>query len=271
MVTAFFVIIPLNVKQMANKIEVLKQTELLGQQFDVYGTPQEPLFLARDVAEIIEHPNTSELIKLVDEDERLTSTILRSGQNREMWLLTENGLYEILMQSRKPIAKQFKKGVKAILKEIRANGGYIATRVDDSPELIMARALQVAQLTIDRHKQQLQIAEGTIQKQEEQIKVLAPKAEYTDKVLQATSTLTINQIAQELGMTAIRLNKVLEQKGIQYKQGKNWLLHAKYRESGYTKLRTYTTVNPETGEQKSYQNTVWTELGRKFIHSIVRA
>lgn len=62
---------------------VLKQTELLGQQFTVYGTKEEPLFVAADVAAMIEHPNTSELIKLVDDEEKLTSTILRSGQGRK--------------------------------------------------------------------------------------------------------------------------------------------------------------------------------------------
>ena len=67
---------------MVNQISVLKQTELCGQQFDVYGTPQEPLFVASDIATMINHPNTSELIKLVDDDEKLTSTILRAGQNR---------------------------------------------------------------------------------------------------------------------------------------------------------------------------------------------
>lgn len=61
----------------------------------------------------------------VDEDEKLTHTIYASGQNRKMWFLTENGLYEVLMQSRKPIAKQFKKQVKEILKSIRKHGAYM--------------------------------------------------------------------------------------------------------------------------------------------------
>lgn len=62
-------------------------------------------------------------LKNVDEDEKLKAIITHSGQNREMWFLTEDGLYEVLMQSRKPIAKQFKKEVKKILKQIRQTGG----------------------------------------------------------------------------------------------------------------------------------------------------
>ena len=120
-----------------NETSIIKQAEMFGKQLTVYGTPEEPLFLAKEVAEWLEHPNPSELVKLVDEEERLTSTLLRSGQGRQMWFLTEDGLYEILMSSRKPIAKQFKKGVKKILKEIRKTGGYIAANAEMSDEEIM--------------------------------------------------------------------------------------------------------------------------------------
>ena len=99
---------------MKEQIEVLKQTELLGQQFKVYGTLAEPLFMAKDVAGWIEHSDVSMMMQQVDDDEKLIQTMLVSGQNRKAWFLTENGLYEVLMQSRKPIAKQFKKGVKGI-------------------------------------------------------------------------------------------------------------------------------------------------------------
>ena len=170
---------------MANQISVLKQTELCGQQFMVYGSTQEPLFVASDVATMLNHPNTSELVKLVDDDEKLTSTILRSGQNREVWMLTENGLYEVLMLSRKPIAKQFKKGVKAILKEIRKNGGYITTTQEDTPELIMARALQVAQATITKYQQVLEQANERISTQDNQTQKLHPKADLADAAFKA--------------------------------------------------------------------------------------
>ena len=95
---------------MSNMV-VIKETEVLGRMFKVYGTVQEPLFLAKDVAEVIEHTDVSRMLNLVDEDEKLTRTMYVSGQNRNMWFLTENGLYEVLMQSRKPIAKQFKKEI----------------------------------------------------------------------------------------------------------------------------------------------------------------
>ncbi len=79
---------------MANNIQILKQTELLGQQFSVYGTPEEPLFLAKDVATWIEHTDVSKMVQGVDDDEKLTRTMFVSGQNREVWMLTENGFIE---------------------------------------------------------------------------------------------------------------------------------------------------------------------------------
>lgn len=135
-------------------IQVLKQTELLGHQFTVYGTVENPLFLAKEVAECIEHSNITVMLQTIDEEEKVKITPKQSLGDlvnyKEYNFLTEDGLYEVLMQSRKPIAKQFKKGVKQILHEVRTTGGYISTNQDDTPEEIMARALIVAQDTIKR-------------------------------------------------------------------------------------------------------------------------
>ena len=130
-----------------SNLQVIYNQEVLGQDFKIYGTKEEPLFLAKDVANWIEHKNITHMMNTVDEDEKLTYTICNSGQGREMWFLTENGLYEVLMQSRKPIAKQFKKKVKEILKQIRKTGGYIPVAEDEDDATIMARALLVAQKT----------------------------------------------------------------------------------------------------------------------------
>ncbi|MEY8322064.1 Bro-N domain-containing protein [Lachnospiraceae bacterium 46-61] len=100
-------------------LQVIEQREILGKQLTMYGDFEEPLFLAKEVAEWIENKQPTQMVELVDEDEKLKCIINTSGQNREMWFLTEDGLYEVLMQSRKPIAKQFKKEVKTLLKNIR--------------------------------------------------------------------------------------------------------------------------------------------------------
>lgn len=115
------------------ELQVIYNQEVLGKDFHIYGTVEEPLFLAKDVANWIEHSNSRKMLNNVDDDEKLIAvcdvtnsyTTSKSRNTQEMWLLTENGVYEVLFQSRKPIAKQFKKQVKTILKEIRIKGGYI--------------------------------------------------------------------------------------------------------------------------------------------------
>ncbi|RAN84986.1 Bro-N domain-containing protein [Bacillus sp. SRB_331] len=94
-----------------SNLTVIHQQEVLGQGFKVYGTVEEPLFLAKDVAEWIEYPNgnITNMLRTVDKDEKLKLKFLISGQNRDTMFLTEDGIYEVIMQSRKPIAKQWKK------------------------------------------------------------------------------------------------------------------------------------------------------------------
>lgn len=108
-----------------SNITVLNNQEVLGQNFTVYGDLDNPLFLAKDVAEMIGHSKVSMMLEGIDDDEKLKEVIFTSGQAREMWFLTEYGLYEVLMQSRKPIAKEFKKEIKAILKDLRRTGVVI--------------------------------------------------------------------------------------------------------------------------------------------------
>ena len=114
---------------MNKEIKIIDEREVLGKHFRVYGDIENPLFLAKDVAEWIEHSNITKMLSSVDEDEKVK---IRPNQklglltsNNEYNFLTEDGLYEVLMQSRKPIAKQFKKEVKKILKQIRLTGGAV--------------------------------------------------------------------------------------------------------------------------------------------------
>lgn len=113
-----------------NQLLVIDQRELLGKNFKIYGSVENPLFLAKDVAEWIEHSNARTMVNIVDDEEK--SKVLHPVNNpyggyqlEEQWFLTEDGLYEVLMQSRKPIAKEFKKEVKKVLKQIRLTGGYV--------------------------------------------------------------------------------------------------------------------------------------------------
>ena len=107
-------------------LQVIEQREILGKQLTMYGDFENPLFLAKEVAEWIDYDLSSinKMLNSVDEDEKVRNIVPTLGGNQEAWFLTEDGLYEVLMQSRKPIAKQFKKKVKTLLKNIR-KGRYI--------------------------------------------------------------------------------------------------------------------------------------------------
>lgn len=117
---------------MSNILSIIEERKVLGQDFRIYGDYDNPLFLAKDIATWIEHTDLSRMVNMVDREEKLKRTLYVSGQNREMWFLNEDGLYEVLMQSRKPIAKKFKKEVKVILKDIRKHGIYATNKTLDN-------------------------------------------------------------------------------------------------------------------------------------------
>lgn len=109
------------------ELQIIKKENILGKDFVIYGDIENPLFLAKDVANWIEYDSNKvgQMLKNVDNDEFKTSPIYYSGQVRNMYFLTEYGLYEVLMQSRKPIAKEFKKMVKEVLRDLRRSGCVI--------------------------------------------------------------------------------------------------------------------------------------------------
>lgn len=115
------------------------------------------------------------MLQTIDEEEKVKITPKQSLGDlvnyKEYNFLTEDGLYEVLMQSRKPIAKQFKKGVKQILHEVRTIGGYIATKQDDTPEEIMARALTIAQATLAKREERLKQLEAQAEQQQVTIEI----------------------------------------------------------------------------------------------------
>lgn len=184
-----------------NEITILNKQTLFDNEFIIFGTPDEPLFLATDVAKMIEHSNVSEMLKVVDDSEKLTSTMFRAGQLRSVNMLTEDGLYEVLMQSRKPIAKQFKKRVKEILKEIRKTGGYkLPKSYTEALECLLATEKEKERLSLENEE-------------------MKPKAFFADAVRNSKSSISMGEMA-----------KLLEQNGV--KIGRNRLF-TYMRDNGY--------------------------------------
>lgn len=202
------------------KLQIIEQREVLGKEFKIYGDFENPLFLAKDVAEWIEHNKPFEMIAKIDENEKLKATISLSGQNREVWLLTEDGLYEVLMQSRKPIAKAFKKEVKKILKTIRQNGMYVTDKLLDDPDLAIKAFTKLKEEREKRKALETQIEEDK------------PKVLFANAVETSKSTILIGDLA-----------KILKQNGIDIGQKRlfSWL-----RDNGYLIKRNGSDYNMPT-------------------------
>jgi len=241
-----------------SNLQVIYNQEVLGQDFKIYGTKEEPLFLAKDVANWIEHKNITHMMNTVDEDEKLTYTICNSGQGREMWFLTENGLYEVLMQSRKPIAKQFKKKVKEILKQIRKTGGYIPVAEDEDDATIMARALLVAQKTIDNKNKEL----------EAKTKELEDKNRFINQIAESRNSLLVREVAKIISKSDS--NILIGEKRL-YEKLREWgWVHYKGTEpKQYALDRGYLEVKEGTVTNQSgtftYYTTKVTGKGQKRI------
>ncbi|MBM0153856.1 phage antirepressor KilAC domain-containing protein [Segatella copri] len=250
------------------EIKIISKSTFLDKEIDVWGSVENPLFRANDVQSWLGLKNVSRAVANVDEEERLNLKLSRGGS---MWFLTEEGVYELLMQSRKPIAKQFKKGVKAILHEIRTKGGYIASSVNDTPEAIMARALKIADETLKRNEQRVRELEAqteqqaqTIGIQQKELTVAAPKVKYYDDTLASTDCLTTTQVADDLGISARALNQQLSNAGIQYFQSGSWHLKGKFREWQLASTRTYNYIKGD-GSTGTKVNLVWNQRGKRFI------
>lgn len=230
-----------------NELKVLNEQEVLGKQFRVYGTAEEPLFLAKDVAEWIEYSvsNVSKMLAAVDDEEKTIRTIVTSGSNyqTEAWFLTEDGLYEVLMQSRKLIAKQFKKEVKEILKTIRKHGIYATDNVIDN--ILNNPDFGIELLTKLKEERAARV-----------------EAERKNAILMhVNKTYTITEIAKELGLkSAMQLNRILADKKIQYQVNGTWLMYSNYSDCGYEEIKQEVLDSGKV----IYHRRI-TQMGREFI------
>lgn len=228
-----------------DELKVLNEQEVLGKQFRVYGTAEEPLFLAKDVAEWIEYDTSSinKMITNVDDDEKVRKNVPTLGGIQESWFLTENGLYEVLMQSRKPISKQFKKEVKEILKTIRKHGIYATDNVIDN--ILNNPDFGIELLTKLKEERAARV-----------------EAERRNAILMhVNKTYTITEIAKELGLkSAIQLNRILAEKKIQYQVNGTWLMYSNYSDCGYEEIKQEVLDSGKV----IYHRRI-TQMGREFI------
>ena len=227
----------------------------------------EPVFCLADLCKILDLTPKGVKQRLSDEVISNYPIIDSLGRNQNALFVNEDGLYDVILDSRKPEAKQFRKWVTGeVLPAIRRSGGYMIEK-EESPEETMSRALLIAQDTMLRQKQRLDMLQAQNNLQSTQLQIVAPKVEYYDSVLQSSSVYVADQIAKELGMTAVSMNKKLCALGILMKRNSQWVLSAKHCNSGLTKTKThqYTKTDGSVGTNCI---TVWTEKGRKFLFEL---
>lgn len=249
-----------------------------GQVRTTISASNEPLFCLSDVCKVLELQASAVCRRLSDGVISSHPILDTLGRTQQANFVNEDGLYDVILDSRKPEAKAFRKWVTSeVLPAIRKNGAYVLSKEDETPEELMARALVAAQEALQRKEQRLKEVEAKnsqqaerIELQSEELKKQAPKVAYHDEVLTSTSTYNTTNIAKEFGMGAPTLNKILHEKGIQYKMDGQWLLYHKYQGLGYTRTVTNTYDNGY-GEVHTRQQTVWTERGRQFIHQVMKA
>lgn len=140
----------------------------------------------------------------------------------------------------------------------------------NSPEAIMARALQFANQRLELIMQQNNELLETNSRQAKQIAEMQPKATYYDVVLNCPNVIPIGTIAKDYGKSAVWLNKWLHDHEIQYRQGKVWLLYQKYADKGYTKSKTY-AIPDDNGDSQAKTLTCWTMKGRLFLYDLLKS
>lgn len=249
-----------------DEIQIFKSKEFGNVRTLMFNN--EPYLVGKDVAVALGYAKPENALSAHVDDEDKTITLIQgSGSNYKSntTIINESGLYSLVFSSQLPTAKKFKRWVTSeVLPALRKNGGYIVATSEDTPDLIMARALQVAQATIDRHKKQLELANERIALQGEQLKSQAPKVEYYDQVLQSEGTMTTRQLAMSIGMTANTLNKKLCNAGIQFRQSGMYILHAPYSSYNLTSVRSYPYMTSD-GRTLTKQYLVWNERGKQFV------
>lgn len=249
-----------------SELQIFKNAELGSvRTLSING---EPYFVGKDVAEILGYTNPSKaLADHVDEEDKLNNESLSSLGQRGGWIINESGLYSLILSSKLPTAKKFKRWVTSeVLPAIRKHGVYAVNEVLNDPDMLIAA---LTELKAQREK--TKVLTETIAVQNQQIVEMKPKVSYYDVVLNCKDLVAISVIAKDYGWSANRMNQYLHEKGVQYKQGnKIWLLYQKYAEMGYTNTKTHSYPGRD-GSMHTAVHTYWTQAGRLFIYDLLKS
>ena len=223
----------------------------------------EPWFVGKDVAGVLGYANPSKALSdHVDGEDKLNNESLSGLGQRGGWLINESGLYSLILSSKLPTAKKFKRWVTSeVLPAIRKTGAYgvqVPRTLKEALQLALEQEEKLEALQLDNSIKTQQIAE------------LQPKATYYDLILQCRDLLSMTEIAKDYGMSAKGMNKKLHELGVQYNQSGVWFLYAKYQSEGYTQTKTQNYNRPD-GTQGSRTHMYWTQKGRLFLYDFLKS
>ena len=233
-----------------------------GQEVRTVTIDNDPYFSNADVCKILDINNPSQALKRLKQDGVITNEVIDGlGRKQDMKFVSESNLYKLIFQSKKKEAEAFTDWVTSeVLPAIRKHGLYAIDDLLNNPDMAIA-ALQKL-----KEERQLRLkAQEEVAQKNQIIQELQPKATYYDLVLQNKSLVAISVIAKDYGMSAKKLNKILHELKIQFKQGKTWLLYQKYAGKGYTQSKTH-TIDADYSKMHTY----WTQKGRLFLYDLLK-
>lgn len=224
-----------------------------------------PYFCGSDVAKALGYVRPNDAISTHCRATVKWSTPI-SGKMQDINYIPEGDLYRLIVSSKLPTAEKFERWVfDEVLPSIRKHGLYATDELPDNPDLIIQMATKLKE---EREARKALEIENKVQSQ--QIAELTPKATYYDLILQCKDLLSMTEIAKDYGKSAKGMNKLLNEFGIQYKQGGVWFLYAKYQDKGYTQTKTQNYPKPD-GTQGSRVHMYWTQKGRLFLYDLLKS
>lgn len=228
------------------------------------------LWVLKDVCGVLGIEKHRDAATRLDEDERESVVVDTLGGRQEMTAITESGLYSIILLSRKPEAKKFKRWVThEVLPCIRRTGMYATVETAEKlladPDFLIS-ALEEIKMVRAKNA----VLSETVSIQKQQIAEMKPKASYYDVVLNCKDAVSITTIAKDYGKSGQWLNDYLHHLGVQFKQGSIWLLYQKHAQKGYTCTKTHSYPS-KNGEMHSKVHTYWTQKGRLFIYELLKS
>ena len=209
----------------------------------------ETYFVGKDVASALGYKNSMDaLMRHVDDEDKQTSGFTMGGQQYNMTVINESGLYALILSSKLESARRFKRWVTSeVLPAIRKNGRY---------------ELEQQVVKVEEQNRELESRNAYL---EDISAYQKPLTDYARHILSSQQTVTVTQIAQDYGFTAVRFNELLMHLRIQHKVGGQWILYAPHVHRGYVQSFSSYYVQPD-GEVQVKVHTRWTQMGRLFLY-----